>query len=63
MSAATPPNPADVAPPGGDGIVGVGDFLAVLADWGLAGPRPTDIDGSGVVGIDDFLAVLSAWSG
>jgi hypothetical protein len=53
---------ADVAPPGGDGVVGVPDFLAVVADWGLTGPRPTDIDGSGTVGVGDVLAVLSEWT-
>jgi hypothetical protein len=55
-------NPADVAPPGGDGVVGVNDFLAVLSEWGLSGPRPTDIDGSGTVDVGDFLALLSAWT-
>jgi hypothetical protein len=55
--------PADVAPPGGDGIVGVGDFLAVLGDWGLPGPRATDIDGSGTVDIGDVLLVLGGWTG
>ncbi len=59
---AGPANPADVAPPGGDGVVGVPDLLAVLADWGLAGPLATDIDGSGQVGVGDMLAVLAAWS-
>jgi hypothetical protein len=57
------PNPADVAPPGGDGVVGVNDFLAVIGDWGLPGPRPTDIDGSGWVDVGDFLAVVGAWTG
>lgn len=61
--AAGPVNPADVAPPGGDGVVGVLDLLAVLSDWGLSGPRATDIDGSGQVGVGDLLAVLAAWSG
>ena len=53
--------PADVAPPGGDGVVGILDFLAVLGDWGLPGPRPTDIDDSGQVGIGDLLIVLAEW--
>ncbi len=57
------PDPADVAPPGGDGVVGILDFLAVLRDWGLSGPRPTDIDESGQVGIGDLLIVLAAWTG
>ncbi len=56
------PNPADVAPPGGDGVVGIEDLLAVLGDWGLAAPRVTDIDGSGWVGIGDLLMVLAEWT-
>ena len=56
------PSPADVAPPGGDGVVDVIDFLAVVADWGLPGPRPTDIDGSGTVGIGDVLVLLAEWT-
>ncbi len=56
------PNPADVAPPGGDGAVGIQDLLAVLGDWGLAAPRVTDIDGSGWVGIGDLLIVLAEWT-
>ncbi|MHC4969134.1 MAG: hypothetical protein ACYTF4_11010 [Planctomycetota bacterium] len=55
-------SPADVAPPGGDGIVGVLDFLAVVADWGLPGPRPTDIDGSGTVDLGDILILLGDWT-
>ena len=54
-------NPADVAPGGGDGVVGILDFLAVLGNWGLSGPRATDIDGSGTVGIGDLLIVLAEW--
>jgi hypothetical protein len=57
------PSPADVAPPGGDGAVGIQDLLAVLGDWGLAAPRVTDIDGSGWVGIGDLLIVLAEWTG
>jgi hypothetical protein len=55
-------NPADVAPPGGDGVVGVLDFLAVLTDWGLEGDLPTDIDNSGRVDTNDLLAVLANWT-
>lgn len=43
----------------GDGIVGVDDFLALLAQWGMVG-TPCDIDGGGV-GVDDFLALLANW--
>jgi hypothetical protein len=55
-------SPADVAPPGGDGVVNITDFFAVIADWGRTGPRPTDIDGSGEVDILDFMIVLAEWS-
>ena len=43
----------------GDGVVGIGDFLALLSVWGQTGV-PCDIDGGGV-GITDFLALLAAW--
>jgi hypothetical protein len=62
VASATGSSPADVAPAGGDGVVDILDFLAVLTDWGLAGPRPTDIDGSGTVGIGDVLVLLSEWT-
>jgi hypothetical protein len=41
-----------------DGTVGIGDFLALLGQWG--GPGTCDIDGGGV-GIADFLALLGQW--
>lgn len=63
----------DVAPAGpaadvdGDGLVGFGDVLAVLAAWGAcpAPPAacPADVDGDAAVGFGDILAVLAAWSG
>ena len=47
----------------GDGTVGIGDFLALLAAWG---PCPAqciaDLDGDGTVGILDFLTLLANWS-
>ncbi|TMR68737.1 hypothetical protein E3V88_02490 [Streptococcus pseudopneumoniae] len=51
--------PADCEPEGGDGVVGILDFLALLAAWGEA--SPCDIDGDGVVGILDLLDLLAAW--
>jgi hypothetical protein len=57
------PSPADVAPAGGDGVVDVLDFLAVVGDWGMPGPRATDIDGSGTVGMGDVLILLAEWTG
>ncbi len=48
----------------GDGTVGILDFLALLAAWGLCPPEPcpADFDGDGGVGITDFLALLANWS-
>jgi hypothetical protein len=43
---------------GDDGVVGINDFLALLAQWGGAGP--CDFDGGGV-GINDFLELLANW--
>jgi hypothetical protein len=42
----------------GDGVVGVVDFLQLLADWGTV--TPCDLDGGGV-GVTDFLALLAHW--
>jgi hypothetical protein len=44
----------------GDLIVGITDFLEVLAQWGT-GNAGADVNGDGLVGILDFLAVLAAW--
>jgi hypothetical protein len=49
----------------GDGIVGIDEFLTVLANWGLCTACPPscpgDIDASCSVGVLDFLFVLSRW--
>ncbi len=49
----------------GNGMVGINDFLQVLADWGscpaLPAPCETDYDRDGVVGINDFLISLARW--
>jgi hypothetical protein len=55
--------PADID---GDGVVGMTDFLALLAAWGPC-PEPCppngigDIDGDCAVGITDVLKVLAGW--
>jgi len=49
--------PADVD---GDGVVGIKDFLEVLAQWGQPG-GPADVNSDGVVDILDFLFVLAEW--
>ncbi len=49
----------------GDGIVGINDFLALLAAWGLCGDCnacPADLSDDCQVGIDDFLLLLAAWT-
>ncbi|MHC4219888.1 MAG: agmatine deiminase family protein [Planctomycetota bacterium] len=57
-------NPADLD---GDGIVGVNDFLLLLAAWGpCPDPCPPaclgDLDGNCVVNVNDFLLLLAAWT-
>lgn len=42
-----------------NGEVGINDFLAILATWGL--PGPCDFDGDGEIGIVDFLDLLAHW--
>jgi hypothetical protein len=54
---AHPPCPWDCAEPY-DGVVGVSDFLALLASWGGGGPCDTDGDGAGIT---DFLSMLAHW--
>ncbi|MCH7799889.1 MAG: hypothetical protein IID28_15835, partial [Planctomycetes bacterium] len=63
--ASTPDNvvPGDLD---GDGLVGITDFLALLAAWGpCAAPCPpscpADLDGDCAVGITDFLTLLANW--
>jgi len=45
----------------GDDLVGINDFLALLAAWGTDPGGPPDFDGDGVVGIGDFLDLLANW--
>ena len=49
----------------GDGDVGFGDLLILLAEWGPCaecGACPADVDGDCTVGLADLLFVLSNWS-
>ncbi len=51
----------------GDGLVGITDFLALLAVWGpCSDPCPpsclADLDGDCNVGISDFLTLLANWT-
>jgi len=70
LDAGTNPADPDSTPlPGdldGDGVVGLLDFLALLAVWGpCPGPCPpscpADLDGDCNVGITDFLLLLANW--
>ncbi len=47
----------------GDGIVGIVDFLGLLANWGQCEPGCclADLDIDGDVGITDFLILLGNW--
>ena len=54
---AVEPCPWDCAAPN-DGVIGINDFLQLLAEWGSAGD--CDFDGGGV-GINDFLELLAHW--
>jgi hypothetical protein len=42
-----------------DGVVGIVDFLVLLAQWDVV-DTPCDFDGGGV-GINDFLELLANW--
>ncbi len=54
--------PADCAPFGGDGAVGVVDLLQVLGAWGLTGASgPCDLDRDDVVGVKDLTFLLQSW--
>jgi hypothetical protein len=44
-----------------DGVVGVTDFLQLLAAWGPNPGHPADFDGDDTVGVTDFLFLLSVW--
>lgn len=63
----TPPCVADIAPCAGDGMVNVGDLLAIINSWGPCPASlncPADIapaSGDGVVNVSDLLAVINAW--
>jgi hypothetical protein len=44
-----------------DGMVGVTDFLILLAAWNTDPGGPPDLDADGTVGVTDFLILLAAW--
>ncbi|MCH7849399.1 MAG: right-handed parallel beta-helix repeat-containing protein, partial [Planctomycetes bacterium] len=54
--------PADCAPFGGDGVVGVVDLLQVLGGWGLTGASgPCDLDRDDDVDVTDLTLLLQGW--
>jgi hypothetical protein len=42
-------------------MVGVNDFLALLALWGTDPGGPPDFNDDGNVGVADFLELLANW--
>ncbi len=52
------PCPGDCGDPP-DGAVDIVDLLALLGQWGAAGP--CDTDGSGAIDVVDLLALLAGW--
>jgi len=55
-------NPMRIGDTNGDGVVGFGDILAVIGQWGPCdGCCVGDIDGNGNVGFEDILAAISNW--
>ena len=49
----------------GDGIVGITDFLWLLAAWGPCDDCdhcPADLDNDCTVGVTDFLLLLASWT-
>ena len=60
----TPPCPADITPPGGNGVVNIDDLVAILNAFGACVGCVEDITppgGNGVVNIDDLVALLNAF--
>lgn len=56
--------PADIAPVGGDGVIGVPDLLAVINDWDNTGwcfSCAGDITSDFYVNVPDLLQVINAW--
>ena len=58
------PFPVQLGDINGDGVVGINDFLTLLADWGSCTQTCclSDLDLDGDVGIADFLALLANWT-
>ncbi len=50
--------PADLSPPGGDGMVSGADLAFLLGDWGGS---TADLDGDGVTNAADLAILLGGW--
>lgn len=55
--------PADIAPPGGDGVINVADLLQVLNQWDnqVCPNCSADITGDSYVNVQDLLQVIINW--
>ncbi|MEE8153455.1 MAG: right-handed parallel beta-helix repeat-containing protein [Phycisphaerales bacterium] len=53
--------PWDIAPVGGDCVVGAFDLLDLLFNWGPCPGCAADFDGDDIVGASDLLAMLFNW--
>jgi hypothetical protein len=61
--AGVPVEPCNSPDIDGDGVVGFGDLVRVLAAWGpCPSGCPEDLDEDGVVGFADLLRLLGEWS-
>jgi hypothetical protein len=54
----TPPGDTD-----GDLVIGIVDFLALLAAWGPNPGHPADFNDDDFVGVQDLEILLSNWGG
>ena len=64
LTAVAGTNPADIAPPGGDGVVGPADLAELLAKWGACADCRScaaDLAGDCVVGPADLAELLANW--
>ena len=62
FSGTAAPNPTYLGDLDIDGVVGIVDFLVLLANWGPADTCAiADLDFDGDVGITDFLILLGNW--
>jgi hypothetical protein len=60
-----PPCKADIDPPGGNGVINVGDLVTLILNWGCLTPPankcPGDVDNDGDVDVGDLVDLILAW--